>query len=71
MATAFTLEARSRTLFGKGASRRLRRLDNALPAIVYGATKQPESISLVTKDFIRQLQNEAFLGHHAILLLTF
>lgn len=63
MSTAFALEAKKRTLEGKGASRRLRRLEGAMPAIVYGASKEPVSISLMTKDFIRQLQNEAFFAH--------
>jgi large subunit ribosomal protein L25 len=53
------LNAELRTDTGKGASRRLRRA-NKLPAIVYGAGKDPESLTLEQKDVQYQLQNEAF-----------
>lgn len=63
MSTNFAVVAESRELQGKGASRRLRRLQNALPAVVYGANKPAQSIQLITKDFVRLLQNEAFFAH--------
>ena len=53
------LNAELRTDMGKGASRRLRRA-NKLPAIVYGAGKDPENLTLEQKDVQHQLQNEAF-----------
>src|SRR5690606_42060188 len=63
MATNFTLTAKVRTDAGKGASRRLRRLANELPAIIYGGTKAPQSISLMQKDLIKALEDEAFYTH--------
>ena len=53
------LNAELRTDMGKGASRRLRRA-NKLPAIVYGAGKDPENLTLEQKDVQYQLQHEAF-----------
>ena len=42
---AFELHAEVRTDLGKGASRRLRRLDALVPAIIYGEGKEPVNIS--------------------------
>ena len=56
---SIVLNAELRTDKGKGASRRLRRA-NKLPAIVYGAGKDPESLMLEQKDVQYQLQYEAF-----------
>jgi large subunit ribosomal protein L25 len=53
------LNAEMRTDKGKGASRRLRRA-NKLPAIVYGAGKDPENLTLLQKDVQHELQHEAF-----------
>jgi len=63
MSTDFTLHATSREDTGKGASRRLRRLAQVIPAIVYGGTKKPAQISLVHKDVLKSLENEAFYSH--------
>ena len=37
----FILEASPRADVGKGASRRLRRIDGKIPAIIYGAGEEP------------------------------
>ena len=63
MSNAFALSAVKRTDKGKGASRRLRRTQGLTPAIVYGADKEPLNISIIQKDLIKQLQNEAFYAH--------
>ncbi|MBV1870458.1 MAG: 50S ribosomal protein L25/general stress protein Ctc [Gammaproteobacteria bacterium] len=63
MSSEFELDIELRTDHGKGASRRLRRLQNKIPAIVYGGDKEPLSVSLVSKDFEKSLQNEAFYNH--------
>ena len=63
MSSDFTLTAEARTDVGKGASRRLRRLGDRIPAIIYGDEKAPENISLLHKDLIKQLENEAFYSH--------
>lgn len=56
------LEASLRTLEGKGASRRLRRLENRVPAIIYGGNAEPTSISISLKDLVKALENEAFFS---------
>ncbi|WP_020210863.1 50S ribosomal protein L25/general stress protein Ctc [Gilvimarinus chinensis] len=63
MSEDFVLNASSREDAGKGASRRLRRLDGQVPAIVYGGNKKPASISVSHKDLSKQLENEAFFSH--------
>ena len=45
MAKKYSLNAVARSEQGKGASRRLRR-NNGVPAIIYGAGKDPQSITL-------------------------
>ena len=57
--TEFALNANVRSDLGKGASRRLRRNANRVPAVVYGGDKAPQSISLLAKDFAKALENEA------------
>ena len=58
----FELEAESRSDMGKGASRRLRR-DGKVPAIMYGAEVDPQSITLVHSEIIKRLEHEAFYSH--------
>ena len=48
--TDFTLQATRRDDKGKGASRRLRRLADQVPGIVYGGKKDPAPITLTQKD---------------------
>lgn len=59
----FTVTAQARTDLGKGASRRLRRLDDMVPAIVYGAGKDALSISVTHRQIVRHLEDEAFYSH--------
>nr|CAA6828959.1 MAG: LSU ribosomal protein L25p [uncultured Thiotrichaceae bacterium] len=59
MAKDYSLQAEARSLQGKGASRRLRR-ENGVPAVVYGAGKDPQSITLKHNELIRNLEEEAF-----------
>ncbi len=49
----------SRTDFGKGASRRLRR-DDLVPAILYGAEGEPQPIQLKHNEVQKYLSNDAF-----------
>ncbi len=56
------LDAKSRTDVGKGASRRLRRLQNEIPAIIYGAGKEPTSITMRHDDMLHAVENEAFFS---------
>lgn len=63
MSDQFELIAEERTDLGKGASRRLRRFDGRVPAIIYGGDKAPQSLSLISKDLEKSLENEAFYSH--------
>ncbi|PVY78919.1 LSU ribosomal protein L25P [Tamilnaduibacter salinus] len=63
MEQEFVLEAFLREDQGKGASRRLRREERKIPAIVYGGGKEPVSISLWHNDLKKGLENEAFYSH--------
>lgn len=63
MSNAFELNATARTDLGKGASRRLRRLADMVPAIIYGEGKAPVNISIAHKDIHKALSNEAFFSH--------
>ncbi|MFZ5602221.1 MAG: 50S ribosomal protein L25/general stress protein Ctc [Pseudomonadota bacterium] len=63
MSNEFTIEATTRSDLGKGASRRLRRLENRVPGILYGADKAPTPISVLGKDLSKALENEAFYSH--------
>ena len=55
------LNAKSRETSGKGAARKLRR-NNALPAIVYGAEKDPEMLSLETVEFVKIIRKHGSTG---------
>lgn len=63
MATEFELHAELRSDVGKGASRRLRRLEDKIPAIIYGGDKAPSNITLLHKDIKKSLENDAFYSH--------
>ncbi|MBB3170143.1 50S ribosomal protein L25/general stress protein Ctc [Simiduia aestuariiviva] len=63
MSDAFTLNAEKRDLEGKGASRRLRRLAEKVPAVIYGGKSKPQSIQIAHKELVRHLENEAFYSH--------
>jgi len=56
------LDASVRTDVGKGASRRLRRLEGNIPGIVYGAGKDPVSITIRHDDIFHANENEAFFS---------
>jgi|TARA_B110000879_G_scaffold209186_1_gene296307 large subunit ribosomal protein L25 len=63
MSNDFQLDAKARDDIGKGASRRLRRLSNELPGIIYGGKNPPQKITLSHKELDKALQNEAFYSH--------
>ncbi len=59
----FELNAELRSDMGKGASRRLRRNADMVPAILYGAGRDPQPLSIAHKDLYKALENEAFFSH--------
>ena len=63
MSDQFELHAEVREDMGKGASRRLRRLADQVPAIIYGGKKDPQPLTLIRKDLEKALENEAFYSH--------
>ncbi|MDO8861331.1 50S ribosomal protein L25/general stress protein Ctc [Haliea sp. E1-2-M8] len=63
MSDQFELYAEVREDLGKGASRRLRRLADQVPAIIYGADKDPQPLSIIRKDLEKALEHEAFFSH--------
>ena len=58
----YRLSAQLREEAGKGSSRRLRRLEGLVPAIVYGGKNKPTSIQLAHKDLKRALEEESFFS---------
>jgi len=63
MSDAFVVNAEVRSDKGKGSSRRLRRLADKIPGIIYGGKGEPVSLTLIRKDLEKSLQNEAFYTH--------
>ncbi len=61
-AESFVLEAEVRNDMGKGASRRLRHTGK-IPAVIYGGSKEPVSLSLDHISLLHKLENEAFFSH--------
>jgi large subunit ribosomal protein L25 len=59
----FELHAELRQDQGKGASRRLRRTQDKIPAIVYGGGEAPTAITLDHKKVMHALENKAFYSH--------
>lgn len=62
MSVNFELNAELRHTKGKGASRRLR-CEGKVPGILYGAGKDPVSITLSQRQLLKSLENEAVYSH--------
>ncbi len=62
-AEEFELNCTVRTDLGKGASRRLRRLNDNIPAVLYGGGEGPVSLTIAHKDIAKATENEAFFSH--------
>lgn len=60
MSQEFVLNATLRDDAGKGASRRLRRHESLVPAIVYGGDSAPVNIQIPHKDLVKHLESDAF-----------
>lgn len=62
MATQLTLEVSTRESVGSGAVGRLRRIDDAVPGVLYGAGQETVNITLPTRVLLKALQSENFLS---------
>ena len=60
MSESFEVQAQVRVDEGKGASRRLRRLEGKVPGVVYGGEAAAISISLIRKDLEKMMEQETF-----------
>ena len=61
MSGEFALNAETRNDLGKGASRRLRRLENKVLGIVYGGSKKkPTPITVAMNEIVKLAESEAF-----------
>ncbi len=60
MSEEFTLNVTVRNDLGKGASRRLRRIEGLVPGIIYGAGKAPLAITLKGNEIARAILHESF-----------
>ncbi|MFC7368084.1 MULTISPECIES: 50S ribosomal protein L25/general stress protein Ctc [Vreelandella] len=58
----FILKATVRNDLGKGASRRLRRANQQVPAVVYGGEKGAQSISVEKTAFYKAIEDESFFS---------
>jgi large subunit ribosomal protein L25 len=58
----FVLDAKTRANVGKGASRRLRKQEDAVPAIVYGGDKTPANVCVSHDKLQHAVANEAFFS---------
>lgn len=63
MSQEFVIEAFPRDDQGRGASRRLRREERKIPAIIYGGNKDATAISIWHNELKKALENEAFFSH--------
>ena len=56
----YTLTAVARTALGKGASRRLRRANERVAAIIYGGSAAPLPIAIEKPSFYKAIEDESF-----------
>jgi len=61
MTNNLKLNAEIRNNSGKGANRRLRD-DNKIPAVIYGAGKEPQALALKLNKVIKALENEEYFS---------
>lgn len=62
MSRNIQINAEVRTDVGKGASRRLRRSGDLVPAIIYGAEEDAVSLTLSVNELTKVMQNETFFS---------
>ncbi|MYD99152.1 MAG: 50S ribosomal protein L25/general stress protein Ctc [Gammaproteobacteria bacterium] len=62
MAEQIVLRAEFRDDLGKGATRRLRRLEDKVPGVLYGGGVDPLPLSIAYRDLSKAMQEEAFFA---------
>ncbi len=62
MSDNIVINAKVRNDTGKGASRRLRRNDEMLPAVIYGGKAEPQSIMILHREMAKAAENEALFS---------
>lgn len=62
MTESYIVVAQTRADVGRGASRRLRHADQ-VPAIIYGADKEPVSLTVSHNEMMKHLKHESFYSH--------
>ncbi len=62
MSTGFEFNADARNTLGKAKARRMR-LDNRVPAVIYGGGEEPQAISLPHDAIFHALKHEAVYSH--------
>ncbi|MFP8965774.1 50S ribosomal protein L25/general stress protein Ctc [Pokkaliibacter sp. CJK22405] len=60
--STYTLNAQVREVAGKGASRRLRRLNDSIPAVVYGANEDPQSLTIDHDELLHLTEDSQFFS---------
>ena len=60
MSAALELNAEIRTLVGRSASRKMRRVEGKIPAVVYGAAEEGQNLTLNVNELSKLMQSEAF-----------
>jgi large subunit ribosomal protein L25 len=60
MSDVLELTAELRTDVGKGASRRLRRAGQRVPAIIYGGEQSPQILTLAVNQLVKVMEQETF-----------
>ncbi len=60
MAEQIVVRAEFREQVGKGASRRLRRLAEKVPGILYGGGRDPVALTIAYRDLAKAMEDEAF-----------
>lgn len=63
MSNVFELNCTTRDDQGKGANRRLRRLDNKVPVVLYGGDGESRPLSVSHDDIYHATENEAFFSN--------
>ncbi|MCM5703072.1 50S ribosomal protein L25/general stress protein Ctc [Larsenimonas salina] len=67
MSNQFTLQAQDRSDLGKGASRRLRRQGDVVPAIIYGGEAAPKPVAIDKPSFYKAIESESFFSSVVVL----